>query len=322
MPPHWTLRLVHSFYVVAVAVLAQIQEWKQQQPSALNVHRNKVPMHLCLNLVGSNEFTSEEVEAAFLECLRRTTRWCREVGIAVLTVYDRDGVLVWCQENARECISQLEMPGEDSCESEVEYPLTPPLSEPPISRSQSPESAKLHQGLAVITFKTPFSGRLHKRRHVAVRRRPKKDSTSRLNSLTIHMASRSSGKPAIACAARSLLKGYVQNRGTAGGVPPENRVFQLSSSELGPLLEGFLPPPDLMIVHSIGKTKSPAPPLEIHGFPPWQIMLTEFDYTRPEDLGESKLPDAELPCTPMLISETAFRRALDEYADAQFRLGR
>ncbi|KAI6008223.1 hypothetical protein F5J12DRAFT_905292 [Pisolithus orientalis] len=315
-----------------------MQKWRQQQPSAPNVHRNKVPMHLCLNLVGSNEFTSEEVEAAFLECLQRTTRWCREVGIAVLTVYDRDAYLVATSFPIR-CPCLLEMPGEDSCESEVEYPLTPPLSEPSISRSQSPESAKLHQGLAVITFKTPFSGRLHKRRHVAVRRRPKsepwrrapsnyfssqiiEDSTSRLNSLTIHMASRSSGKPAIACAARSLLKGYVQNRGAAGGVPPENRVFQLSSSELGPLLEGFLPPPDLMIVHSIGKTKSPAPPLEIHGFPPWQIMLTEFDYTRPEDLGESKLPDAESPCTPMLISETAFRRALDEYADAQFRLGR
>lgn len=321
MPPHWTLRLIHWLYVVAVLVLARIQKWRRQQPPMFNLHRNKAPKHLCLNLVGGNEFTSEEVETAFLECLRRTARWCREVGIAVLTVYDRDGVLVWCQESARECISQLETPDEDSCESEVEYPLTPPLSEPSISRSQSPESAQLHQGLAVITLKTPLNGRLCKRRHVGVRRR-QKNSTSEMTSLTIYMASRTSGKPAIACAARSLLKRYVQNRGAVGETQSENGLFQLSASDLGPLLESYLPPPDLMIVHSIGETESPAPPLEIHGFPPWQIMLTEFHYTRPEDPGESRLSDTGLRCTPVLISETAFCRALDEYAGAQFRLGR
>lgn len=317
MPPHWTLRLIHYLYVVAASLLTQMQVWRRQQAPMLNAHRNKVPLHLCLNLVGSSEFTSEEVETAFLECLRRTAGWCREVGIAVLTVYDRDGVLVWCRESARECIFQLETPDEDSYESEVEYPLTPPLSEPSISRSQSPESVKLHQELPVITLKTPVRGRLHKRRHVAVRRRPKRDSAPEMGDLTIYIASRSSGKPAISCAARSLLKSHVQHGGAVGG---ENDVFQLSASELGLLLEGYLPPPDLMIVHSIGKTKSPTPPLELHGFPPWQIMLTEFHYSCP---GEgSKLTDIELPHTPALISETVFCRALDEYGGAQFRLGR
>ncbi|KAI6133029.1 hypothetical protein EDD16DRAFT_988 [Pisolithus croceorrhizus] len=317
MLAHWTLRLIHCLYVVAVSFLARIHNWRRRKPLVLNAYRNKVPVHLCLNLVGNEEFTSEEVETAFLECLQRTARWCREAGIVVLTVYDRGGVLVGCRESARECISQLEMSDEDSYESEVEYPLTPPLSEPSISRSQSPESAKLHQELAVVTLKTPSRGRLHRRRHVAIRRRPKKDSASEMGNLTIYIASRSLGKPAIARVARSLLQNHVQNRSTGVG---ENDVFQLSDSELGPLLEGYLPPPDLMIVHSIGKTKSPPPPLELHGFPPWQIMLTEFYYSCPGE--ESNLSDIELPRTPALISETAFCRALDEYGGAQFRLGR
>jgi dehydrodolichyl diphosphate syntase complex subunit NUS1 len=38
---------------------------------------------------------------------------------------------------------------------------------------------------------------------------------------------------------------------------------------------GGLPSPDLMIVHHVCP-QDPPPPLELHGFPPWQIALTEI----------------------------------------------
>ncbi|KAL4070903.1 hypothetical protein J3A83DRAFT_4188803 [Scleroderma citrinum] len=314
----WVLHLIHVIYVVAVSALAWIRRFKWKKPLPLSAHRSKVPGHVCLNLVASDEFNSEELEVALLECLRRVVGWCREVGIEVLTVYDRDGILVWCQESVRECISQVGISSEESCESEVEYPLTPPLSEPSSSRSQSPESAKLLAKLAVVTFKSASNVRLHKRRNVAVRRRQSKQHVPHDNDLTLHIVSRDSAKPAIAHVARSLLKNYVQDRTSARQTHPLSYEYQLSTPQLASVLQGGLPPPDLMVVHSLAPPQLVSQPLELCGFPPWQIMLTEFHYTHPEDLIESK----PSPRNPILISETAFCRALDEYAGAQFRLGK
>ncbi|KAG9314324.1 hypothetical protein JVU11DRAFT_5115 [Chiua virens] len=80
------------------------------------------------------------------------------------------GVLHGCPENARRRVFVVNKTSEDSCESEVEYPLTPPLSDS--SRSHSPERetpppADLH----TITIKHFF--RIRKRRNVAVRRQSK-----------------------------------------------------------------------------------------------------------------------------------------------------
>lgn len=322
MPSHWALRLIHAIYVVAVSILTGIRRFKWKEPLPLTAHRSKVPAHLCLNLVASDELDPEDAEVAFLECLRRTVGWCKVVGIESLTVYDRDGILVWRQESVRECISQLETCSEESCESELEYPLTPPLSESSNSRSQSPDSSKLSTELSVVTFKATSAARLYKRRNVAVRRRQKRQPVPHSNNPTLYVVSRDSAKPAIAYAARSLLKNYVCDGFFAQQSYPLRDEFQLSSPELGAALQGSLPPPDLMVVHSLLQPTLVVPPLELCGFPPWQIMLTEFHHTDPEDLIESKPSGRWLRCSPVLISETAFRRALDQYAGAQFRLGR
>ena len=63
---------------------------------------------------------------------------------------------------------------EDNCESEVEYPLTPPPSESSGSRSHSPEHAAPPTDLNVITMMS--ESRLRKRRNVAVRRQLKRAS--------------------------------------------------------------------------------------------------------------------------------------------------
>lgn len=322
MLSHWALRLIHVIYAVAVSILTEIRRFKWKEPLPLTAHRSKVPAHLCLNLVASDELDAEDVEVAFLECLRRTVGWCKVVGIEALTVYDRDGILVWRQESIREYISQLETYSEESCESEPEYPLTPPLSESSDSRSQSPDSSKLSTKLSVVTFKATSNARLHKRRNVAVRRRQKRQPLPHSNNPTLYVASRDSAKPAIAYAARSLLKYYVCDGSSAQQTHPLRDGFQLSSPELGAALQGSLPPPDLMVVHSLVQTALAVPPLELCGFPPWQIMLTELHHTDSEDLIKSKPSGRRLPCSPVLISETAFRRALDQYSGAQFRLGR
>jgi len=92
MPSHWALRLIHAIYVVAVSILTGIRRFKWKEPLPLTAHRSKVPAHLCLNLVASDELDPEVAEVAFLECLRRTVGWCKVVGIESLTVYDRHGM--------------------------------------------------------------------------------------------------------------------------------------------------------------------------------------------------------------------------------------
>ncbi|KAF9229238.1 hypothetical protein BS17DRAFT_689552 [Gyrodon lividus] len=325
MSTHWALRLIHCLYVVIISITAWIQRCKRRQPHPLNVQRSKVPKHLCLNLVASDHMSIEETETAFLQCLQNVATWCRVLGIETLTAYDRDGVLAGCSENARRRVFAADKSSEDSCESEVEYPLTPPLSEPSGSRDHSPDRGRLLLGLCVVTMKS--STRIHKRRNVAVRRRLKSDSgqeaASVFSNLTVHLISRDSAKPAVASASRSLLDSYLGGIMMSGVTKPSGCDYNLSIAELDSVLEGELdlsvqsglPPPDFMIIHHVGDMKLPCPPLELHGFPPWQITLTEFHQECTPSSSKSRR-------NVVLISETAFCRALDEYAEAQFRLGR
>ena len=81
------------------------------------------------------------------------------------------GVLYRCSENAHRRVFVVNETSEGSGESEVEYPLTPPLSEPSGSRSHSPEHGMPPADLNIITMM--HLSRLRKRRNVAVRKQPK-----------------------------------------------------------------------------------------------------------------------------------------------------
>jgi dehydrodolichyl diphosphate syntase complex subunit NUS1 len=273
MSTHLTLRLIHYLYLVSVSIAAWIQRRKRRQPHPLNLQRSKVPKHLCLNLVASDNTSTEETETAFLQCLQSVAEWCRVSGIETLTAYDRDGtwasfhirnlsefgciigVLVGCPESVRRRVFAADKSSEDSCESEVEYPLTPPLSEPSGSRSQSPYRGKLLAELSVVTIKPPTCVR--KRRNVAVRRRPKseccpsklarvfnrssgKGAGSISSNLTLHLISRDSAKPAVASASRSLLDSYVNGVAMSGVAQPSGCDYNLSIAELDSMLEGEL----------------------------------------------------------------------------------
>jgi dehydrodolichyl diphosphate syntase complex subunit NUS1 len=147
------------------------------------------------------------------------------------------GVLHGCSENAHRRVFLVNETSEDSCESEVEYPLTPPLSESSGSRSHSPEHATFPADLNIITM--VHLSRLRKRRNVAVRRQPKRKGVSSASSkLTLHVVSRASGKPAIVSASRSLLQSYVSGASMPDDTMPSRFPYNLTVSKLAMVLEG------------------------------------------------------------------------------------
>ena len=106
----------------------------------------------------------------------------------------------------------------------------------------------------------------------------------------MHVISRESGKPAMANAATLLARQYRSSTHSAA------QEFAVSQNEVNTILEGVLnrdpriyqvlmqrivgkygfPSPDLMLVHNVLPHKRSKNVLELHGFPPWQIRLTEF----------------------------------------------
>lgn len=107
---------------------------------------------------------------------------------------------------------------------------------------------------------------------------------------TLHILSRKAGKPAIAEVANALLR----RRSTARSLKDAKRSLMTSEVEISSLLEGYalnlhldllrsyalpgdngFPEPDLMLVHHIHPNPT-SDLLDLHGFPPWQIRLTEF----------------------------------------------
>lgn len=85
------LHILHFFY--SLAVLATIG-WKQlsrQKPQPLTAKRAKLPSHLALLLVSSDELDTEATEKNFVESVLRAVGWCRIIGIEKLTVYDSQG---------------------------------------------------------------------------------------------------------------------------------------------------------------------------------------------------------------------------------------
>ncbi|KAF8168147.1 hypothetical protein B0H34DRAFT_684406 [Crassisporium funariophilum] len=77
-----------------------------------------------------------------------------------------------------------------------------------------------------------------------------------------------------------------------------------------------------MIIHSIESSRGRPTPPELHGFPPWQIRLTEIyqsvlvGRTPRTWFRESRSP------LPLPLDEFNFREALDEFASAEMRFGK
>lgn len=310
----WLLHLLHASLVF---LTVRFQKRRYLPPQPVTAYRSKLPKHLAIILVSYDAANPKHTEELYLECLVRVIKWCRALGIEQLTAYDAEGTLLGCSDLIRERLIHHGDPPTDESESELEYPLTPPLSEASESRSHSPDFEDFSVQLNVTTVCSFRKGSSHHRpRKVAVRRRAHHKRSS-YNPLTLHIISRSASKAAIASAARFLLDEEFRRRQNSHDLD-HVKTYELPVSELNSMLEGGLPSPDFMIVHHV-HPQDPHPPLELHGFPPWQIALTEIHRTIAHDIAPLKHPNKSIP---NLITEEAFCRALDEYAGAQFRLGR
>ncbi|KAJ7786266.1 hypothetical protein B0H16DRAFT_1489831 [Mycena metata] len=313
------LRVIHSFHFLVALWLASWRRLRSSTPLPLEVTRRRIPNHLAVLLVPDSIHEPAATLECLLETVNRTIGWCRSAGIQQLTLYDNDGVLM----NRADQISQrasisYELNGYESSESDVQYPLTPPSSDYSDSRPLSPEDG-FQRETPVITIHLPET--IHKktsRYGLKKRHAEREKSAASQPPLTLCIASRRSSKPAIAAAATLLARRRVHALET-------EKESELSVGKLNSILEGpnCLPAPDFLIVHHL-RPFNYAVPLELHGFPPWQIRLTEIYHSHRQRplLGWLGLRSKTAESAPQFLTEVDFRTALDEFAGAEMRFGK
>ncbi|KAG2751948.1 hypothetical protein P692DRAFT_201803456 [Suillus brevipes Sb2] len=241
------LWLLHLLHISLVFLTTKFQQRRYLPPQPVTACRSKLPKHLAIVLVSSDAANPKHTEGLYLECLARVVKWCKALGIEQLTAYDAEGTLLGCSDIIQERLAQPDDLHTDESESELEYPLTPPLSEASESRSHSPDFEDSPVQLNVTTAKRSCSS----------------------------PTSAPASKAAIASAARFLLNEEFRRRQKSYDVDHVGG-YELPIPELNSILEG-----SRTIAH-----------------------------------------DAASLQRPSIITENAFCRALDEYAGAQFRLGR
>jgi len=308
---YWLLTFCKSFY-------AHLRD----EPAPLLSGRKQLPTHLALVLVGDPTFDLVRTESAFVTSAERAASWCHAVGIQRLTVYDRAGILMKspCELRARLAAVFDPCPTDSPEKSKMKLPLTPPPSDDGDSRSSSPDAGAVRPKLDVHTMHFSASGKMippKARRDGLKRRRSTRKSLS-VKPLTLHVVSRQSAKPAIARVAQAII----ESSKAEPSIPITQDDRAMAQRDLDLLLEGHygFPSPDLMIVHDVRASRLHKKPLELHGFPPWQTRLTEFYFDGQPRTAFSLLPGASATYSP--LEEIEFRRALDEFAAAEMRLGK
>ncbi|KAG6831228.1 hypothetical protein H0H92_012025 [Tricholoma furcatifolium] len=268
-----------------------------------------------------------------LQTVINVVGWCRTAGIQHLTVYEEHGArliltrsksmltdfagaLLKFSQRIRDAFPSTSE--ELSSDSDIEYPLTPPPSDYSESRPISPQ----HNHTVTIRIsdaETPPSSRkgLNKRKSLTTTNRARHE-------LTLSLISRESSKPAIAAVAQSLASRMKQKARKSTKLAKSD-PYTLSVHELANLLElhDSPVPPDFMIVHSLDSSQDLSSPLELHGYPPWQVRLTEIYHNRAKDAPIEPSAATRPPTSKYApLSEVAFDQALSEYAAAEMRFGK
>ncbi|GAA5877852.1 hypothetical protein JCM8547_002697 [Rhodosporidiobolus lusitaniae] len=209
----------------------------------------KVPKHLAVRLApggrGWRWWTSEgEDKAMKLRQVEQLVGWCRELGIATLTVYDETGALVHTADDVAKTLELLILPPETedtegfvTLRSWAEELSKPARTEGGTSEAVGGSSATLVEGdppsLSPVSSSSPFS---------------------------VNLTSRSFGRPQLARVAQRLATER------SASEKPE----ALSSEAVSAVLDALpLSEPDLLFVFG-------GPYLRLQGFPPWQIRLSEM----------------------------------------------
>jgi len=306
------LRLLHSIYYVVLLWHSFYSGIRQSTPQPLTFHRHRTPRHLAILLVVHEKANAEQVDSCLVQSVVNAIEWCTAVGIEKLTIYDEYGKTLKCSRHIRERLIGESV--ESSGDSDLEFPLTPPPSDE--SRSISPQPAFQANMETVIIHVTRPSTRKFRKDSIHRRAVNKQNSHKRL---TVYLSSRQSSKPAIASAAQAFVSQNSQKLRGPG-------AFILTTEELQHLLDSdsALPSPDLMIVHPLSSSHYNQTPLELHGYPPWHIRLTEIYHYRHQGLScISRHPIFHEPTVPIStpLDPLTFRHALDEFSTAEMRFG-
>ncbi|KAH8100662.1 hypothetical protein BXZ70DRAFT_167614 [Cristinia sonorae] len=304
------LYFIHALYT-AYRSLLSYRSYFNNPPQVLNVPRKKLPKHLALLIIPDEELSAESCREAMVQNVELLTSWCKDAGIERLTVYDREGILNDSAIEIQDRLRTSEDSSNSSAESEPEYPLTPPLSDVSESRTLTPEIIPPPLQLHTIHIPSRPRAKRHTRNVVKRRKPAETEKSPEAKSIALHLICRATGKPALARVAQHFLQ--VQRQSKAS-------VHILDSiDDVGVCLEGErgLSPPDLMIVHDMASSRRQRP-LELHGFPPWQMRLTEFRQTKP---APRFCAEGGKHATA-LLDEAEFVCALDEFSCAEMRLGK
>ncbi|EMD42111.1 hypothetical protein CERSUDRAFT_79718 [Gelatoporia subvermispora B] len=318
------LYILHALYWIYNTVKSTFGQ-VDHLPAPLDAKRPKLPQHLAFVLYAdSKPFDTDSFKDQALEAVQNLVSWCRVVGITRLSVYDRHDILPRVIADIRELFdaSSDDISDGSVTDSGLEFPPTPPESDSSDSRPVSPnqKSQRLQLGVTTLELAGPQDRtrqRLSAGKHTLRRRRQsEKDIGSK--TLTLHILSQRSSKAAISTVASSLLRTSLAHHRDSDH-KTQDEEFSVSIEDLKASLEGEhgFPPPDLMIVRSLTPRKHYKVPLELHGFPPWQIRLTEIYH--------DERPQPHWPMTEnrtSALEEVEFRRALDSFASAEMRLGR
>ncbi|THV07728.1 hypothetical protein K435DRAFT_959790 [Dendrothele bispora CBS 962.96] len=315
------LLVLHFLYSLTVLVLSVWRRLRQFPPLPLKASRQRIPRHLAILFVTDSEIDLSTTEQRLLESVDRSVKWCQAVGIEQLTLYDSDGILLRCSESIRKFVvsSPIQKKELEPVNPVINYPPTPPLSDYSESRSLSPEGfGASFPGVKITALSAPKKqSKQHKRRLAS-----NKDD---LKTLNINIVSRDASKPFLAEMARSLAWSERRKQKIDSGPS----TFRLTVPVLEQHLEGpnGLSAPDFMIVHPVHPSKYNRLPMELHGFPPWQIRLTEIYCNRLRKKYRSRLMwflplEIRSAVLSSSLTEWEFREALDQYAGAEIRLGR
>ncbi|GAA5919008.1 hypothetical protein JCM6882_002005 [Rhodosporidiobolus microsporus] len=227
-------------------------------------------------------------KAAQVEVL---VRWCKELGIQTLSVFDETGLLVRRAADVAAGLSLELLPPEANMHGCVTLRLE---AGPIETRAKAAVGGDLADDVAHPSSSCASDDGRSGSSATLVNDESLPSSPS-LSPFTLKLLSRAAGRPHLAQVARALSGG-------ARALQPEK---QLTTEAVSAILDALpLSEPDLLFVFG-------GPYLRLQGFPPWQIRLTEmYHHSSPNWLPPPKL------------SYEVFRPALDIYGGAEMRLGR
>ncbi|KAK7468841.1 hypothetical protein VKT23_003342 [Stygiomarasmius scandens] len=314
------LLILHVLYSIAVFSISLWRRLWKHAPLPLNAPRQRIPKHLAILFVPDSEIDIKTTEQRLLESCERAVKCCQDVGIEQLTLYDSEGIFMRCSDSIRGLVTtNPSLKDLQPINPVINYPPTPPLSDYSKSRSLSPEGFASSFPSVKITGIAASQSRSRQRKTQAL----SEDDDSKL--LRINIVSREASKPFLTEVARHLA--WSERREQK--INSDYSTFQLSVPVLEKYLEGRngLSPPDFMIIHPVHPSKYNRLPMELHGFPPWQIRLTEIYRNKLRKQYRSRLmwflpADIFSAVLSSSLTEWEFREALDQYAGAEMRLGR